>query len=75
MPADDSCVQPALPEDVDCDETGLTHKLDVPRKLAMMMLFSFEVDTLEIALRDMLDIIDVVFLVESTKSHKGVSLR
>ena len=30
-------------------------------------------DTLEIALRDHLDIVDMVFLVEATKSHKGVS--
>ena len=32
-----------------------------------------QVDTLEIALRDHLDIVDKVFLVEATKSHKGVS--
>ena len=64
-------------------------KLSAPRKLVTMMMFSFEViseyksyisqfshsqvDTLEIALRDHLDIVDKVFLVEATKSHKGVS--
>ena len=52
--------------------TGLGEKLSKPRNLAIMMLFSFEVDTLEIALRETLDLIDVFFLVESTKSHKGV---
>ena len=32
-----------------------------------------QVDTLEIVLHELLDIVDIVFLVEATKSHKGVS--
>jgi len=36
-----------------------------------MLLFSFEVDTLEITLHEVLDLVDVVFLVESTLTHKA----
>ena len=38
-----------------------------------MILFGFEVDTLEIALREQLKFVDKVFIVESTLTHKGVS--
>ena len=38
-----------------------------------MILFGFEVDTLEIALREQLTLVDKVFIVESTLTHKGVS--
>ena len=37
-----------------------------------MILFGFEVDTLEIALREQLNFVDKVFIVESTLTHKGV---
>ena len=37
-----------------------------------MFLFSFEVDTLEIALKEQQDMLEKVFLVESSLSHKGV---
>ena len=37
-----------------------------------MMLFGFEVDTLEIALREQSDLVDKIFVVESTFTHKGV---
>ena len=37
-----------------------------------MMLFGFEVDTLEISLRSQLDWVDTVFLVEATSTTKGV---
>ena len=39
-----------------------------------MFLFGFEVDVLEIALRQQHDLVDKIFLVESSKSHRGVSL-
>ena len=39
-----------------------------------MILFGFEVDTLEIALREQLTLVDMVFIVESTLTHKEVSL-
>ena len=37
-----------------------------------MLMFGFEVDTLEIHLREAADMVDVVFLVESTVTHHGV---
>ena len=33
-----------------------------------------QIDTLEIVLHELLDIVDIVFLVEATKTHKGVSI-
>ena len=39
-----------------------------------MILFGFEVDTLEIALREQLTLVDKVFIVESSVTHKGVRL-
>ena len=39
----------------------------------MMMLFGFEADTLEIALHEQLDLVDKIFVVEATVTHKGVS--
>ena len=39
-----------------------------------MLLFSFEVDTLEIALREQQDLVDKIFIVEATTTTKGVSL-
>ena len=37
-----------------------------------MMMFAFEVDTLEISLREQLDMVDTVFLVEATTTTKGM---
>lgn len=37
-----------------------------------MILFGFEVDVLEIALREQLEMIDHVFIVEATVTHKGI---
>ena len=37
-----------------------------------MMLFSFEVDTLEISLRETHDVVDHIFIVESSRTHRGV---
>ena len=65
------CAAPPLPP-AHCDDPGLGELLPSPRNLVTMILFSFEVDTLEIALKEMEDIVDVIFLVEATKSHKGV---
>ena len=38
----------------------------------MMVLFAFEVDVLEILLRDSLDLLDKLFIVEAEVTHKGV---
>ena len=37
-----------------------------------MILFSFEVDTLEISLREIQDVVDHIFIVESSITHRGV---
>ena len=74
VPINPSCVAPPDPEP-ECTDPGLSYRMKTPRKLAVMMLFSFEVDTLEIAFKEMLDLVDVVFLIEATKSHKGVRRR
>ena len=39
-----------------------------------MMLFSFEVDTLEISLREQHDFVDMIFIVEATTTTKGASI-
>ena len=38
-----------------------------------MFLFGFELDVLEIALREQQDLVDKIFLVESSATHRGVS--
>ena len=75
-PASPSCTPPSLPARPSCrDHSGLTgHLLPEPRKLVLMMLFSFEVDTLEINLREQQDLLDMIFIVEATTTTKGVSL-
>ena len=74
-PPTSTCHPPPLPLRPDCSgQPGLTGEMmEQPRRLGLMILFSFEVDTLEIALREQHHLVDKVFLVESTKTHKGVS--
>ena len=66
------CQAPPVLPPTSCDDPGLGELMVTPRRLVTMILFSFELDTLEIAIREMMDIVDVIFLVEATKSHKGV---
>ena len=35
-------------------------------------MFSFEVDTLEIVLRELAGVVDTFFLIEADRTHKGV---
>ena len=37
-----------------------------------MLMFGFEVDTLEVQLREVADVVDVIFIVEATVTHHGV---
>ena len=39
-----------------------------------MFLFSFELDVLEIALKEQQDLVDKIFLVESSATHRGVRI-
>ena len=59
----------------DCrSQGGLTGELlESPRKIILMMIFSFEVDTLEVALKEQHDMVDKIFIVESSVTYKGVS--
>ena len=74
-PVSSSCRPPALPPVPSCqDNTALTgHYRAKRRRLVLMMLFSFEVDTLEISLREQHDWVDMIFIVEATTTTKGVS--
>ena len=69
-----SCSPPTLPHIPSCaGQPGLTgERLAHERKVVLMMMFGFEVDTLEISLREQLDWVDTVFLVEATSTTKGV---
>ena len=77
VPVNSSCHPPPLPPHPDCDhDPGLTGEhLHQPRKLVLMTLFSFEADTLEIMLREQLDLVDFVFIVEGSVTHRGVGRR
>ena len=59
----------------DCkSQPGLSGELlENPRKIILMIMFSFEVDTLEVALKEQQDLVDKIFIVESSATHKGVS--
>jgi hypothetical protein len=74
-PVSTTCLPPPLPSRPNCSgQPGLSGQImEQPRRLGLMILFGFEVDTLEIALREQLQLVEKVFLVESTKTHKGVS--
>jgi len=72
-PVSDSCQSPPQVSLPDCQgDPGLTgSRLQKPRRVALLLLFAFEVDTLEVALREQEDLVDHIFLVESRMSHKG----
>ena len=73
VPINESCLRPPLPLVPACLDSAFSGEALIrPRKLALMLLFGFEVDTLEIHLREAADMVDVIFLVESTATHHGV---
>ena len=73
VPPNLSCRPPNLPSNPTCNDTAFSgHQLQKPRKLALMLMFGFEVDTLEVQLREVADVVDVVFIVEATVTHHGV---
>lgn len=54
-------------------ETGFTGRRRTEKaSIILMILFSFEVDTLEISLREIQDVVDHIFIVESSITHRGV---
>jgi hypothetical protein len=64
---------PALPDPakIDCSSFGSAFgdKRDHPAKVAHMIQLGFEVDTLEIHLRELYDVVDYFFILESTRAH------
>ena len=79
VPPSPSCLPPALlPPPPSCQaetNTGLSgERVGQPRAVVMMIMFGFEVDTLEIALREQLEYLDKIFIVESTLNQKGVAI-
>lgn len=71
-PSNTSCSPPPLPPLPSCSDPAFTGKvLPTRRKIVHMILFGFEVDTLEIQLREAADLVDHYFIVEATLTHKG----
>ena len=48
-------------------------RLSKPRGIIMMMLLGFEADILEISLREQLEMVNKVFIVEATANHRGMT--
>ena len=69
-----SSISPEMPS---CHgQSALSGKLlEKPRKIVLMLMFGFEVDTLEIALKQQQDLVDKIFLIESSYTHRGVSFK
>jgi hypothetical protein len=75
VPIDESCrVPPELPNpsSIDCMRypEAFSGKRSSPAKIAHMVQFGFDVDVLEIHLRELYDIVDKFFILESTRAHK-----
>ena len=71
---DDNCTSPPpllTKDDVSCDgQTGLDGaKLEHPRRILHLFTMGFEIDTLEILLREEEDVVDFIFIVESMRIH------
>ncbi|EPZ36962.1 hypothetical protein O9G_001407 [Rozella allomycis CSF55] len=66
----EECLPPPL-EEVNCGEYPgvFSGKRERPAKIAHLIQFGFDVDTLEIALHQYYDHVDFVFLLESIKTH------
>ena len=71
---DDNCKSPPpllTKADVSCyGQTGLSGaKLEHPRRILHLFTMGFEIDTLEILLREEEDVVDFIFIVESMRIH------
>ena len=52
-------------------QDAFTGKRKTPARIGHMIQFGYDVDTLEIHLHEIYDVVDYIFLIESTISHKG----
>ena len=85
VPPSNSCSIPPLPSNPTCNDPAFTGTvLPKPRRIVLMLLFGFEVftpflspqltfqvDTLEVMLREVVDLVAKIFLVENTVTHRG----
>jgi len=72
VPPSLTCHPTPLPSKPICNDTAFSGDLlEKPRKLALMLMFGFEVDTLEVQLREVADVVDVIFIVEASVTHHG----
>ena len=74
IPINKSCVPPPLlnQSDINCSAyqfafNGKKHKS--PVRVAHLIQFGFDVDVLEIQLRELHDVVDYIFIIESTRTH------
>lgn len=71
-----SCLKPNLtsPAKIDCSQYPAAFgpnatKRATPRKVAHLIQFGFDVDILEIHLHEIYDLVDYIFIIESTHAH------
>lgn len=72
VPVSDQCQSPPALPPVDCAAfpDGLTGvRRQAPVRFAHMIQFGFEVDVLEIHLRELYDVVDYFFILESTRAQ------
>ena len=76
VPINSECTAPVLdpPEKLNCSWKGYGtaftgERNSDPPKIGILVQFGFGVDVLEIYLNEMYDVVDMFFIVESTKSH------
>lgn len=77
VPIDDTCIPPPLvdPETIDCGDPKYSKaqfepvRRAIPAKIGHAIPLGFEVDTLEIMLHEMYQVVDKFFIIEWTDSH------
>ena len=74
VPVNQTCMAPPPlpdPAQIDCSASpsAFGEKRGRPAKVAHMIQLGFEVDTLEIHLRELYDVVDYFFILESTRAH------
>ena len=75
VPINESCLPPPLSNPPNCAAYPTIFNstpLSTSRKVAIVVTFSFEVDTLEIILQQYYDVVDNIVIQEATYSNKGM---
>ena len=76
IPINASCSQPPFvnPSKINCSlypNAFTGRKRNSTARVAHLIQFGFDVDVLEIHLREIYDVVDYIFIIESTRSHLG----